>query len=140
MTTPDSAAPDPTPVAPAGRRFRVRTVLILLVAVPLLLFAMYTWSALNWDYSNGNRSGLLQKFSKKGWLCKTYEGELWQSAGANLAPIIWNFSVRDASVAAALDTLVGKEVRLHYTEHRGVPTTCFAETPYFVDGVTAVSR
>jgi hypothetical protein len=121
-----------------GRRWR--SILLAAVVVPLLLLSFYTWLALHWNYSDGNRSGTLQKFSRKGWLCKTYEGELWQSVVTNVSPTIWLFSVRDEAVARSLDTLVGREVRLHYTEHRGVPTDCFGETPYFVDGVTVVGE
>lgn len=139
MTAPDAAAPSPSP-APAPRFQRARRTLLLVLLALILLFSIYTWTALHWDYSNGYRSGLLQKFSRKGWVCKTYEGELWQSVVANVAPTIWNFSVRDKRIVEALDTLVGKEVRLHYTEHRGVPTTCFGETPYFVDAVVPVTK
>lgn len=139
MTAPDAAAPSPSP-APAPRFQRARRTVLLVLLALILLFSIYTWTALHWDYSNGYRSGLLQKFSRKGWVCKTYEGELWQSVVANVAPTIWNFSVRDKRIVEALDTLVGKEVRLHYTEHRGVPTTCFGETPYFVDAVVPVTK
>jgi hypothetical protein len=135
MTAPDTAS------ATAPRRFpRLRAALLLVVLVPVVLFGVYTWLALHWDYSNGYRSGLLQKFSQKGWVCKTYEGELWQSVVTNVAPTIWDFTVRDRRVVAALDTLVGKQVRLHYTEHRGVPTSCFGDTPYYVDAVTVVGE
>jgi len=129
----------PQPAAPSRFR-RVRTVLVLALLVPLLLLALYTWLVLHWDYSNGYRSGVLQKFSQKGWLCKTYEGELWQSVVANVAPMVWEFTVRDRRVVQAMDTLVGKPVRLHYTEHRGVPTTCFGDTRYYVDSVTVVTQ
>ena len=98
MTSPEQPAVDAAPPAPRPRR-PWRRILILVVLAPILLFAIYTWFALHWDYSNGYRSGLLQKFSKKGWICKTYEGELWQSVVANVAPNIWLFSVRDPSVA-----------------------------------------
>lgn len=135
MTTPDAAAPPP-----ARRLPKLRTVLLLAVLIPLLLLSIYTWLALHWDYSNGYRSGLLQKFSQKGWICKTDEGELWQSVVANVAPSIWYFTVRDQNVRQALDTLVGKNVRLHYTEHRGVPTSCFGDTGYYVDGVTVITQ
>ena len=120
-------------------RGRWRTILVAAVVIPLLLLSFYTWLALHWDYSEGNRSGTLQKFSRKGWLCKTYEGELWQSVVTNVSPQVWQFSVRDERVVQALDSLVGRQVRLHYTEHRGVPTSCFADTPYFVDSVVVVS-
>ena len=129
------------PAAPAAASARRRwgRVAVLLLAGLLLLVVLYTWLALHWDYSNGYRSGTLQKFSKRGWVCKTYEGELWQSVVTNIAPKVWEFSVRDEHVVQALDSLVGKEVRMHYTEHRGVPTSCFADTPYYVDSVVVVT-
>ncbi|MDZ4864764.1 MAG: hypothetical protein SGJ01_15140 [Gemmatimonadota bacterium] len=138
MTTPT----EPTPAAPAAAPRRARRwgrrALLLLVGL-LLLMAVYTWLALHWDYSNGYRSGTMQKFSKRGWVCKTYEGELWQSVVTNVSPQVWQFSVRDERVVQALDSLVGRQVRLHYTEHRGVPTSCFADTPYYVDSVVVIS-
>ena len=104
-------------------RGRWRTILVAAVVIPLLLLSFYTWLALHWDYSEGNRSGTLQKFSRKGWLCKTYEGELWQSVVTNVAPTIWFFTVREDGVARSLDTMVGRTVRVHYTEHRGIRPT-----------------
>ncbi len=133
MSTPEPPAADPI-AAPRHRRWRLLLAAVLIM--PILLFALYTWVALHWDYSNGWRSGLLQKFSEKGWICKTYEGELWQSVVERVAPNIWLFTVREQRVARQLDTLVGRTIRLHYTEHRGVPSSCFGDTPYFVDSVT----
>ena len=133
MTVPEQSVPTSRP------RRHWRRGLLLVLLVPIILFALYTWFVLHWDYSNGYRSGLLQKFSQKGWLCKTAEGELWQSVVTNVAPNIWLFTVREASVASQLDTLVGKQVRLHYTEHLGVPTNCFGDTQYFVDSVAVVT-
>jgi len=93
--------------------------------------------SLSWAYSEGERAGLLQKFSRRGWVCKTQEGELWQSITVvGVSPQVWEFSVRDADVAAQANKLVGHRVQLHYTEHVGVPTSCFADTRYFVDRVT----
>jgi hypothetical protein len=139
MTTPDAA---PMPASKPPRRFpRLRTVLILAVLVPVLLLGIYTWLSLHWDYSNGYRSGILQKFSEKGWLCKTNEGELLQFTSVTSSPQnIWYFTVRDHNIKLALDTLVGKNLRLHYTEHRGVPTSCFGDTSYYVDGVTVITQ
>jgi len=132
MTTSDASAPPPP-----ARRWKRWLVIVPLGLVGLM--GLFTWTALHWDYSNGSRSGLLQKFSKRGWICKTYEGELWQSVVANVAPNIWYFSVREPRIAGQLDTLVGRDVRLHYTEHRGVPTSCFGDTSYYVDSVTVVA-
>jgi len=111
------------------------------VIVPLLaiaLAALWTWFSLTWAYSEGERAGILQKFSRKGWICKTYEGELALYVVGGVAPQIWNFSTRDPEVARQLTQNVGRQIRLHYTEHRGVPTSCFAETPYFAQGFTIV--
>ncbi|HEY3658912.1 MAG TPA: hypothetical protein VGL34_28405 [Steroidobacteraceae bacterium] len=107
----------------------------------LLLFAivigsgLWTWLTLSWAYSDGERAGVLQKFSRKGWLCKTQEGELAQYVVAGISPQIWLFSVRDKAVAQQLDKAVGQRVQLHYTEHAGVPSSCFADTRFFVDRV-----
>jgi hypothetical protein len=99
----------------------------------LVLIGLYTMFMLWWSYSEGERAGVLQKFSKRGWICKTYEGEVAQYIVGGVAPQIWNFSVRDPLVAEQLHKTVGQQVRIHYEEHRGLPTTCFGETDYFVD-------
>jgi len=107
-------------------------VSLLVLGVVVLLIAGYLALVLHWSYSEGERAGVLQKFSRKGWLCKTWEGELAMSISPGVAPVIWNFSVRDEQVAAKLMQAAGKRVALHYEEHKGVPTSCFGETPYFV--------
>jgi len=115
----------------------MRSARYLLVFL-LVLFAgtgLWTWLTLQWAYSDGTRSGVLQKFSRRGWVCKTQEGDLALYSGG-LSPQIWRFSVRDPGVAAAIEKAVGARVQVHYTEHPGVPSTCFADTRYFVDRVT----
>ena len=91
--------------------------------------------AFNYSYSDGNRAGYIQKFSKKGWLCKTHEGELAMTTVPGTAPLLWEFTVWDEGVARQLSQGMGKRVVLHYKEYRYLPTTCFGETTYFVDGV-----
>lgn len=108
------------------------------LAGALLLLALYTMFMLWFSYSEGERAGVLQKFSKRGWVCKTWEGELAMYVVGGIAPQIWNFSVRDEATAAQLSKAVGRQVRLHYTEHPGLPTNCFGETPYFVERVEIV--
>jgi hypothetical protein len=106
----------------------------------LVVLGVVAWTmlALWWSYSEGERVGVLQKFSRKGWICKTYEGELALYVVAGVAPQIWYFTVRDAAVARDLNAAVGERVRLHYAEHRGLPTSCFGDTAYFVDSVSEV--
>ncbi len=136
MTEPTSDAVPPR----RGWRIRTRLLVIGLLAAPVLLFGAYTWLSLTWSYSEGERAGILQKFSRKGWLCKTYEGELAMAIVPGVAPVIWEFSARDEAVAARLRSAIGQSVALHYREHRGVPTNCFGLTDYFVDSVRIVQR
>ena len=106
----------------------------ILIAIVLGLTA-FTWFTLHWSYSDGERAGFLQKFSRKGWICKTWEGELAMVNLPGSMPEIFLFTVRDDAVAARLNESLGRRVVLSYEEHRGIPTRCFGETGYFVTGV-----
>lgn len=105
------------------------------MTVTIFLVAAYLIIAFNWTYSDGNRAGYIQKFSRKGWLCKTHEGELAMTTVPGVAPVLWGFTVSDDRVADELMRVMGKRVVLHYKEYRYLPTTCFGETAYFVDRV-----
>jgi len=108
----------------------------LLVAV--VLFAIYLWFVMGWNYSTGERAGWVQKLSKKGWLCKTWEGEMAMVSMPGAAPEKFFFTVRDDAVAAEINKVMGKRVALHYEEKIGLPTSCFGETRHYVNKVTAV--
>jgi len=116
-----------------------KSKMILWVTVSMLaviaICAGYTWVALNWSFSTGERAGFVQKFSKKGWVCKTWEGELLMSPIPGTVPEKFLFSVRDDRVAQQLNNSMGKKINLHYEQHKGVPGTCFAETEYFVTAI-----
>ena len=112
-------------------RIRFGRIMIWLLVIVIAVLVAWAAFSLSWAYSEGDRAGVLQKFSRKGWLCKTYEGELALYIVGGVAPQIWQFSTRDEELAKQLTDAVGKNIQLHYTEHRGVPTNCFAETPYF---------
>lgn len=103
--------------------------LVLFIGVACLLVAF------NFSYSDGNRAGYIQKFSKKGWICKTHEGELAMTTVPGTAPVLWEFTIWDEDVATQLSKVMGKRVVLHYKEYRYLPTTCFGDTAYFVDRV-----
>jgi len=109
--------------------------LVGLLALGLLTLGLYTWTTLNWAYATGERAGYVQKLSKKGWVCKTWEGELAMTTVPGVAPVLWQFTVRDDAVADRVHGALGQRVVVHYAEHRGLPTTCFGDTPYFVDAV-----
>ena len=130
----------PTPHAP-GKHSAKRWILIgaiIVLIVPAGLMAAWTAVALNWSYSEGSRAGYIQKFSHKGWLCKTWEGELQTANIPGSAPQVFTFTVRDESVATALTQLMGSRVSLSYKEHRGIPGSCFGDTNYYVTGATVV--
>jgi hypothetical protein len=133
----EPAAPVPPPKK--SRKRGLFTILGIVLIVPLLLLALWTVITLNWSYSEGTRSGYLQKFSKKGWLCKTWEGELAMGNIPGSVPQLFNFTVRSDSLANEITKHVASRtpVSLAYKEHRGVPTSCFGETGYYVTGVTA---
>jgi hypothetical protein len=114
---------------------RVTFILLSLIAAAIALFAAYTWVTLNMSYSDGERAGYLQKFSRKGWICKTWEGEILLSSMPGAIPERFEFSVRDDLVAQQLTAAMGKRVQLTYSQHKGVPSACFGESEYFVKKV-----
>ena len=97
--------------------------------------ALFTWSTLSFAYSNGERVGYLQKFSRKGWLCKTWEGELAMEMRPGLVPEKFYFTTRSDPVADRANAVLGKRVRVRYAQHKFVPSTCFGDTEYFVGEV-----
>ncbi len=117
---------------------KIFTRLGFVVLSVILAFALYIWAVLSWSYSEGERAGFLQKVSYKGWICKTWEGELSLVAIPGAAPEKFLFTVRDEAVAQQLNEVAGKRVTLKYEQHRGLPTSCFGDTDYFVVGVAVI--
>jgi hypothetical protein len=112
----------------------IRSIVLFVLAVAVVA-ALYLYAALSWSYSKGERAGFLQKVSEKGWICKTWEGELSLVALPGAAPEKFLFTVRDEAVAAQVNAAAGKRVALSYEQHMGLPTSCFGDTNYFVTGV-----
>ena len=108
------------------------------VLVPVLVAAAWVWGTLEFVYSSGERTGYVQKMSNRGWLCKTWEGELAMSPVPGATPTIFDFTIRDDSVAKALELASGHQVTLQYAQHKHVPSDCFGETEYFVTGFRVV--
>ena len=139
-TTPsmDTGAPLTTTPAPKKKgKWKITAVLFLLV-LPLAAFALWVTIALNFSYASGERAGFVQKLSNKGWVCKTWEGELALANGPNVMPEIFRFTVRDKKVAEQINSSLGKQVKLTYEQHKGVPTQCFGETEYFVNEIAVI--
>ena len=136
-TTPsiDTGAPLPTAPKAKGKGKWKITAVLFLVVLPLAAFALWVTVALNFSYASGERAGFVQKLSNKGWVCKTWEGELALANGPNVMPEIFRFTVRDDKVAAAINSSLGRQVKLTYEQHKGVPTQCFGETEYFVKNI-----
>jgi hypothetical protein len=112
---------------------------VLFAVLAVLAFAAYTWITLTYTYSAGERAGFMQKLSKKGWICKTWEGELSLIALPGAAPEKFEFSVRDDAIAQRINDAVGQRVALTYEQHKGIPTSCFGETEYFVTELKVIA-
>jgi len=112
--------------------------LFILVMTAIALFGLYIYGALSWSYSTGERAGFLQKVSNKGWICKTWEGELSLVAIPGAAPEKFLFTVRDETVAQKVNAAAGKRVTLNYEQHKGLPSSCFGDTEYFVIDVKPI--
>jgi hypothetical protein len=120
------------PVAPRKRRRWTWILVGALVVLPALLLAIWTAITLTYTYSRGERAGYIQKLSRKGWICKTWEGELAMVNMPGAAQERFPFTVRSDSVAQLMTKMMGSRVAITYAEHRGVPGTCFGETDYYV--------
>lgn len=140
MTT--DLAPVPQPQSQPltfGRRNRGKLILVAFLLVVGGGAALWTMATLAFSYSQGDRVGYVQKFSRKGWVCRTWEGELAMTPVPGSTPEIFEFTVPSAAVAATIKEGEGKKVAIHYEEKRGVPSKCFGETHYFVTEVRTLS-
>jgi hypothetical protein len=115
-------------------------VLGIIVAVIVVVFVGMCWFSLSYSYAEGERAGYVQKFSRRGWVCKTWEGEMAMVSQPGTVSEKFAFTVRDDAVAGNINTTIGKRVALHYEQHKWVPTSCFGDTEYFVTSSSAVQQ
>ena len=115
----------------------VKWALGILLALAIL-FSGYTWLVLHWSYSKGERAGYVQKLSKKGWICKTWEGQMALVSMPGTVAEKFDFTVPTDSVAQEINRSMGKRVSLSYEQHIGIPISCFADTQYFITQVQPV--
>lgn len=135
----EPVVPPPSPAPPATKKHhRAGTIFLLIVLIPAVVIALWIWVALGYTYASGQRAGYVQKISKKGWLCKTWEGELAMANLPGTMPQIFSFTVRNDSIANVLEQTIGKQVSVTYEQHRGLPTSCFGETEYFISRVNRI--
>lgn len=136
-------AVDPRNDRPRAKRHWRRWVILviaLIILLPIAFVSLKTVVALHYTYSHGHRAGYVQKFSKKGWICPTWEGELAMVNIPGAMQEKWEFTVRSDSVADVISKSMGSRVSLTYDQHRGVPTSCFGDTEYFVDSVQVLGQ
>jgi hypothetical protein len=132
----EAVAPVDAPVAPRRRRRKWPWIVVgIFVVLPLVLLTAWTAITLNWAYSSGTRTGYVQKFSKKGWLCKTWEGEIAMVNVPGAMQERFEFTVRNDSLASLINRYQGQRVVIEYDQHLGIPSSCFGDTQYFVRGV-----
>ncbi|MDI1309603.1 MAG: hypothetical protein PSV17_09255 [Methylotenera sp.] len=113
---------------------------VLIVVIPITLFGLYTWASVNWVYSSGERAGYVQKFSLKGYICKTWEGEIVLVSMPGTQAEKFLFTVKDDAIAKMVNDSLGKRVKISYEEHKGIPSACFGETPYFVNNISVLEK
>ncbi|MCC6318184.1 MAG: hypothetical protein IT361_10885 [Gemmatimonadaceae bacterium] len=114
--------------------------MLTLFGVPLLALFVWSYAAMTFTYSSGHRAGVLMKLSKKGWICKTWEGELQVAPVPGSLPVTFPFTVRNDRTAAAIGQLIGRQVELTYEEHKGVILSCFGETQYYGVGARPIQQ
>jgi hypothetical protein len=102
--------------------------------------ACFTSLALHWTYSDGQRAGYVQKVARRGWVCKTWEGEMAMVNAPGAAAERFRFTVRDDGLAAGLNAVAGQRVALHYEQHKGIPSSCFGDTEYFVTSARRITE
>jgi hypothetical protein len=145
------SSPAATPTADAGagplssapkrstlRRHWGKLTLLTLLGAPSVVFALWAVITLSWSYSSGQRAGYVQKISRKGYVCKTWEGTLYTDIAKGFRADSFSFTVRSDSLAHVIEALGGKKVDVRYEQHIGVPTSCFGDTEYFVTSVTPI--
>jgi hypothetical protein len=110
-------------------------VLGVIGVVIALVFGVVSWVSLKWVYAEGERAGYVQKFSHRGWLCKTWEGEMAMVTMPGTLAEKFAFTVRDEGVAQKINADIGKRLALHYEQHKWIPNSCFGDTEYFVTSV-----
>ena len=135
----DASELPPPPAPVKKKRNKLLIGLLILLVVPAVIIALWIWVTLGYTYAMGERAGYVQKISKKGWLCKTWEGELAMANLPGTMPQIFTFTVRSDSIAHVLEQNAGKQVSLTYEQHRGIPSSCFGETEYFVTRVNRIA-
>ncbi|WP_243391869.1 hypothetical protein [Polynucleobacter meluiroseus] len=114
--------------------------LFSLILIGLVGLAIYTWAMLNWSYGSGERAGYVQKFSHRGFICKTWEGELAMVSMPGTMSEKFFFTVPEEAVAQKINANLGKKVALKYSQHIGLPSTCFGDTEYFVYDVSVLEE
>jgi hypothetical protein len=110
-------------------------VLVVIVLVAVLGITAFSWLMLHWSYSSGERAGFVQKLSKRGYVCKTWEGEMAMVTMPGTVSEKFIFTVPDDAIAAKINASLGKRVSVHYAQHKWLPSSCFGDTEYFVDTV-----
>ena len=119
---------------------KIAIQLILLLVLVSVVFGLYTWASLNWVYSSGERAGYVQKFSLKGYACKTWEGELILVSMPGTQAEKFDFTVKDEATAKKINDSLGKRVKITYDEHKGIPSTCFGDSAYFVKDILVLEK
>jgi hypothetical protein len=136
----DAFAAPPPPPQTLFRRHRIKIVAFGVLIVAAGILALWTMAALKFSYASGDRVGYVQKLSRRGWICRTWEGELAMNPVPGSAPQLFQFTIPDPTIAKNIDDLEGKHVSIHFEEKRGLPSSCFGETREFITSVRVLPQ
>ncbi len=118
----------------SARKWLIRIVIALVLLV-VVGGSLYTYSTLHFAYATAEQVGFVQKMTKRGWLCHTNEGELAMVNLPGQPATMFDFTVPSDAVSKQIDSFAGDKIVLTYEEHRGVPSSCFGDTGFFVTAV-----
>src|ERR1700683_1768961 len=110
----------------SARDRQIMKILIIVLVLAIAGGAGASSMSLHWAYSTGERAGFVQKLSKKGWLCKTWEGEMAMVTMPGTVSEKFYFTVPQDDVAAKINASLGKRVAMHFEQHKWLPHLCFA--------------
>lgn len=126
----------------SGIKRSIKKIFFVFLTLIVIITGMFIYGKYFYTYSNGYRAGLLQKFSHKGNIIKTYEGEMILSSvtgnqNVAIASEKFFFTVTDKNLANQLDTIQGQMVIVHYQQKNGA-LFWRGDSPYLVDGVKRI--
>jgi len=120
----------------------MKKIVGIIVGVVLLGIAIWFYFRYERPFGEGVKAGTLNYVVYKGYLWKTYEGEVilagfQNKPNSSLQSNEFTFSIDNEAVAKKLELASGKEVQLHYREYIGT-LPWRGNSKFIVDSVVSI--